>query len=73
MNRNKIIISIVALTFLIFSLIVGKWTESNIEFWAAHFGNNVDMPYWLSVFATLVLGPLALVANIVSEIVELFV
>jgi len=49
------------------------WTDRTLDFWLTHFkGEVVDVPYWLSFLTTLVLSPIVVGANLLSEIVRFF-
>jgi hypothetical protein len=50
------------------------WTDNNLEFWLSYAkGRYVDVNNWLSLLLTLALNGVALIANVISEIVKLVV
>lgn len=54
--------------------IISLWTDSNLEFWLSYFkGEAINVPMWLSVLITIILNGVIVVANIVSELLQLVV
>jgi len=51
---------------------ISFWTDRTLDFWLTYFkGNPIDVPFWLSMLATLIFNGFILAVNIISEIVRL--
>lgn len=76
-NEGKLIAGIYLLWGLFVGLIwflLSLWTDSNLDFWLTHIkGVETDCPFWLSALAILVLNGVIVEANLISEIVKLFI
>ena len=61
---------------MIYAAIMGLmtfWTDRNLDFWISHFkGEDVDVPTWLSLVASVVGGPIMLTLNLIGEIGRYF-
>jgi hypothetical protein len=50
------------------------WTDRTLEFWLTYFkGDVIDVPFWISFLATLLLNVVVLVVNVISEVIRLAV
>ena len=62
----------VLLWYLLFAALFSIWTDRTLEFWlslVAH--KTVEIPWYLSLAATVLLGPVTTAFNIISEIARL--
>lgn len=66
------IIAIIALLVVVGVVwAMSYWTDSNIEWLILTFADKVvDVPFWLSVILTLILNAVALVFNVIVEILK---
>lgn len=55
-------------------LAVSVWTERSLEFvLSALKGSPINIPYWLSVIITLIFNTVAVVFNIIVELIRIFI
>jgi Ca2+/Na+ antiporter len=53
--------------------LLALWTDRNLDFWATYVkGVEVDVPYWVA-FIVSIFAPLAVLGNVISEVVRYFV
>jgi hypothetical protein len=57
----------------VFVMLVGCWTERSLDWMCSEIaGRPIDVPYWLACVATLVFNGVAVLFNVLIEIVRLF-
>ena len=66
-------VALVIITFCLgFIAVLTNWTERNLEFYLSMYkGEAVDIPYWIAFLLTLVLNGIALLLNIVGELIRM--
>lgn len=73
-NRNYKIAVAATISLLVgLSLLVGKWTQSNLQYWVDYYGKDADVPFWLSWLISVVLNVVIVGANLVSELLEIII
>ncbi len=62
--------------FFVVLYIIGMsfWTDSNLDFWFSQIKNKpIDVPYWISLLATIFLNGVCLPGNIIASLCKLLV
>jgi hypothetical protein len=55
-------------------LLIGYWTQLNLEFWLTFYkGQTVEVPYLLALLITVILRKVSLLGNAISEIIKLVI
>lgn len=63
--------SVAVLIVLVLLVLIGIWTDRNLDFWLSHFkGEAVNCPWWVSVLC-LFIAPALLFLNLIGEVARL--
>lgn len=72
-TKNSIVPGIVLMVFDIICLIwlISMWTDHNLDFWVSYVKHEmIDVPYWISIIVSILFNVLALIFNLISEIIK---
>jgi len=68
-----VIISLFIGLYLLITSLIGLWTQSNINQWADYFGKEQEIGFLLSWLLSILLSPIILILNVVSEVLQVFI
>ena len=72
-SASAVVLAIVAVPFIAVATLIALWTDRTLEFWLSHIkGYPVEVPLLID-FLCLLLGPINLLLNVVSEVARLAV
>lgn len=59
---------------IVIGLPLTLWTDRTLDFWLTYFkGEVVNVPFWLSFLATIILNAASLILNVLSEIIRFLI
>ena len=70
-NNNWYTLFKLLIVVVILSLVTSLWTDRNLDFWFSYFKDvPVDIPMWASILTTIIFNAVALVGNVLAELLK---